>query len=402
MTTTTTRAATTPGGIDPVHDATSTGVITPHRPPPVVLVVDQNPTLLRAVLWSLRSEQIRVVGAVDADEAFSLLERNPIDVLICDDATPGMRGSTLLDEVRRRYPDTGRIVLTGDASTPGTAHDAHMTRPHVKPCPGPELVASINAVLAERALHPGAGCDDSCHGVDHPHLDAALAQSWIALQPIFRAGTHTVFGHEVLVRGDLPGFTTAPQLVDAATGLSRLVDLDRAVRHHVLDVIDRLPVHSRVFINLTTESLHDDDLFRDDARLHRYASRVVFEIAARAPIDTISDAADRIAGLKELGYRIALDDFGADDASLAGKMMLKPEIVKFEPALVRQVEWSAPHRRTLASVIASCRASGVLTLAEAVETAAEAECLGGLGCDLLQGYRFGRPRRWPAHLRDLV
>ncbi len=412
MTTITTRAATTKGGVDPVHAAT-TGVITPQPPPPVVLVVDHDPTLLRSLLWSLRSERIRVVGAVDADEALSLLERNPIDVVIADEATPGIRGSTLLAEVRRRYPDTGRIVLRDTAGVVGVTDavanapddapiDAPADQLHVTPGPGPELIASINDVLAERALHDTVECDDSRHQVDDCRFDAALARSWIALQPIVRAGTHTVFGHEVLVRGDLPGFMTAPQLIEAATARSRLVDLDRAVRHHVLDIIDRLPPHSRVFINLAPESLHDDELFCDSAPLHRHASRVVFEIAAGAPIDAMPDTADRLADLKNLGYRIAFDDFCAGDASLASMAMLQPEIVKFDPALVRQVEWSAPHRRLLASVIASCRTAGVLTLAEAVETDAEAECLGELGCDLLQGYRFGRPQRWPAHLRDLV
>ncbi|MDR2188827.1 MAG: sigma-54 dependent transcriptional regulator [Azonexus sp.] len=84
----------------------------PPVPPPTVLVVDDELRSLDAIRRTL-DEDFTVLTASSADEARSLLERNPVDVIMCDQRMPGTPGVTFLKEARERWPDAVRIVISG-------------------------------------------------------------------------------------------------------------------------------------------------------------------------------------------------------------------------------------------------------------------------------------------------
>ena len=70
---------------------------------------------------------------------------------------------------------------------------------------------------------------------------------------------------------------------------------------------------------------------------------------------------------------------------------MKPEIVKLDMSLVRNVHQSAIRQRLIASMTSLCREMGMLVVAEGVEVAEERDTVSGCGCDLLQGYLFAKP-----------
>lgn len=78
-----------------------------------VLFVDDEPEVLAALRRVFHREPYDVVTANDAATALEYLERNPVRVVIADERMPGMSGSELLGEVRRRWPRIGRVILTG-------------------------------------------------------------------------------------------------------------------------------------------------------------------------------------------------------------------------------------------------------------------------------------------------
>jgi DNA-binding NtrC family response regulator len=88
-----------------------------------VLFVDDDPAVLVTFPRVLRREPYRVVVAASATAALAILEREPIDVVVSDQQMPGMRGTELLAQVKRLYPATIRIILTGEA---GTTSDAEL------------------------------------------------------------------------------------------------------------------------------------------------------------------------------------------------------------------------------------------------------------------------------------
>ncbi|HVE42652.1 MAG TPA: response regulator [Planctomycetota bacterium] len=80
---------------------------------PVVLCVDDEPGVLHALRRSLRNEPCNVITAGSPDEALGWLEEVPVALVITDQRMPGMSGTELLDEIRKRFPGTARALLTG-------------------------------------------------------------------------------------------------------------------------------------------------------------------------------------------------------------------------------------------------------------------------------------------------
>jgi EAL domain-containing protein (putative c-di-GMP-specific phosphodiesterase class I) len=92
-----------------------------------------------------------------------------------------------------------------------------------------------------------------------------------------------------------------------------------------------------------------------------------------------------------MGYRIAVDDLGAGYAGLTSFAQLEPEVVKFDMSLVRGVDANPRKQRLIGAMSSLFSELGLLTISEGVETALERDALLHIGCNLLQGYLFGRP-----------
>src|SRR5262249_10274375 len=146
-----------------------------------------------------------------------------------------------------------------------------------------------------------------------------------------------------------------------------------------------------LFVNLHTMDLLDEDLLSPDSPLSRIANRVVLEITERASLDGVKDVRSRIAALREMGFRIAIDDFGAGYAGLASFALLEPEIVKLDIMLVGDIHVNATKQKLVKSMAELCKDMGIMVVGEGVETAEVRDALVALGCDLLQGYFFARP-----------
>ncbi|KFI06446.1 response regulator [Massilia sp. BSC265] len=132
-----------PAAIPPAAD------LLPARP--TVLLVDDDPFMLAVLADMLGDEPVRVLSAASGPEALALLERGPVEVILCDQAMPGMNGTEVLVQVAARHPRTVRLMLTGQqdlaeiesALRSGVA-DAH----YAKPVSGATLRERIREALA--------------------------------------------------------------------------------------------------------------------------------------------------------------------------------------------------------------------------------------------------------------
>ncbi|TMH12465.1 MAG: EAL domain-containing protein, partial [Betaproteobacteria bacterium] len=84
-----------------------------EQPARQLLLLDDEPNILRSLRRVFRAQRFTVHTAVTPDEAFELLARHPIGVVVSDQRMPLMRGTDFLARVKRLYPDTVRIVLSG-------------------------------------------------------------------------------------------------------------------------------------------------------------------------------------------------------------------------------------------------------------------------------------------------
>ena len=222
-------------------------------------------------------------------------------------------------------------------------------------------------------------------------LDRALASLWMAYQPIVDMSTRTVFGYEALLRSGEPALPHPGAVLDAAEQLGRLDDVGRAVRRKAPEPMDRVPPATLLFVNLHSSDLADDTLSSPDSPLTAIASRVVLEITERASLDNVTNVRGKVAELRNLGFRIALDDLGAGYAGLTSLAQLEPEFVKLDMSLVRDVHKNPVKRKLVQSMTAMCTDMGIRVVAEGIEVAAERDAVVEMGCDLLQGYLLAKP-----------
>lgn len=115
------------------------------------------------------------------------------------------------------------------------------------------------------------------------------------------------------------------------------------------------------------------------------------EVAETSLMYNIDAAVKQVHRLRELGIRVALDDFGAGDCSLRMLRDLPIDTLKLDRHLVARLPDSAADIALVRSVIDLCAAYDITVIAEGVETRAQAEWLKGAGCAYVQGFLVARP-----------
>ena len=368
-----------------------------------ILLVDDEPALLRSYARTLGTFGYEVETAENGMVAIEKFKAGEFDVVMSDLSMPGMDGMQLLRAVREHDLDVPVVLATGAPSleTAVTAVEYGALRYLVKPVDS----ALLKDVLAQavqlrrmarlkREAMQIAGELDKQVG-DRAGLevrfDRALTALWMAYQPIVSWKTRKVYAYEALVRSKEPSIPHPGALFDAAERLDRLRDLGRAIRAITAQPMAQADADVLLFVNLHTGDLLDETLYGEELPLAQIASRVVLEITERSSLDAVKDVRQRIARLREMGFRIAIDDLGAGYAGLTAFAHLEPDVVKLDMTLVRGVDQSATKQKLIRSMSSLAKDMGISIVAEGVETPAERDALDELGCDFLQGFFFAKP-----------
>lgn len=120
-----------------------------------ILFVDDEPNVTAALKRSLRREPYEILRAGSAEEAMKILANQAIDVVVSDEQMPGVSGSEFLSVVRRDYPRTIRMILTGQASLDAAIraiNEGQVYRFFTKPCNEVDLKITIRQALQQRDL----------------------------------------------------------------------------------------------------------------------------------------------------------------------------------------------------------------------------------------------------------
>jgi EAL domain-containing protein (putative c-di-GMP-specific phosphodiesterase class I) len=224
-------------------------------------------------------------------------------------------------------------------------------------------------------------------------FERVISTLWMAFQPILSTKTREVIGYEALLRSNEPSLPHPGAVLSAAERLGRMDEIGRRIRDLSSKTFASAAPELLLFVNLHTRDLLDPMLSHPGSALSQIASRVVLEITERASLDDVKDVRGRVAVLREMGFRIAVDDLGAGYAGLTSFALLEPEFVKLDMSLIRGVHLSPIKQKLIGSMTALCRDMGMDVVAEGIEVPEERDALVELGCNHLQGYLFGRPDR---------
>ncbi len=120
-----------------------------------LLLVDDEPNLTSALVRSLDRQQFEIFTADSAQQGLMILAGNDIDVVVSDERMPGMTGSQFLSEVRKKWPNTIRMILSGQADLEAAVraiNEGEVYRFLLKPCHPKELQMTILQGLQQKKL----------------------------------------------------------------------------------------------------------------------------------------------------------------------------------------------------------------------------------------------------------
>lgn len=369
---------------------------------PLVLVVDDDENFARACVRMLEGWGYGVQTASDGGAALELAKNNHFDVVLTDINIPRYSGLDLLRAVRERDRDVPVVLMTGGPGLDSArvAVEFGALSYLIKPLSSGELRDVLSravqmhrvAVRERRILHT---TEEHERELDSMRLkfDSALAGMWTAFQPIVSWSTKEVVAYEALMRTTYKELCSPLDILKAAETLNDMPTLGRKTRGQVADIMAVYPNVPGIFVNLHVMDLADEDLYSEKAPLSEFASRVHLEITERMTLEHIPDIRARVAKLRGLGYRIAVDDLGEGYSGLNSFAQLEPDVVKLDMTLIRGIDTTPTKRKMVHALSTLCRELGTPMVAEGVETEGERDILVDLGADLFQGYLFARPGR---------
>jgi EAL domain-containing protein (putative c-di-GMP-specific phosphodiesterase class I) len=216
----------------------------------------------------------------------------------------------------------------------------------------------------------------------------------LAFEPVVEAQSRDVGFYECLMRVYRAdgAIAHANEIIPVAEQVGLVRMLDYRVLELVVGELADAPT-LKASVNVSPASTVDPDWWTCLAGLLRtnggVAERLIIEITETAAIQDIDDARGFVTRVKDLGCRIAIDDFGAGHTSFRNLRKLGVDIVKIDGAFVQNIVKSDDDRAFVHTLIDLSRRLGLKTVAEWVQDEEAARMLIGFGCDYLQGALIG-------------
>ena len=218
-------------------------------------------------------------------------------------------------------------------------------------------------------------------------------------QPLVHASDmNRVFAYEALLRGvGEDGELIFPdRLFGAAAQSGMLFHMDSAARLAAIRQANEHGLETRLFINFNPAAIYDPQYCLRSTMAAARAGDIppenfVFEVVESTEVADPDHLLRILDVYREAGFRVALDDLGAGYSSLNLLQRLRPDFVKFDRELVSGVDGDPYKAKILSRLIHLAGELDIHTVAEGVETAAEAEWVAETGVDYIQGYHVARP-----------
>jgi CheY-like chemotaxis protein len=378
-----------------------------HEVPARILIVDDDDRSRATTAALLRGSGNLFAFAASGDEAIEQAVAWRPDLVLLDVMMPGIDGLEVCRRVRAepRLADVRICMLTAldDQQTRRTAFECGADHFFTKPLERQEALVRLRGLArANRfrqlvALHrelralvgPSTRRAPAASDALAAAFDRALANLEVDPHPVVHVaedGSLRVMGHAMEIGPPVPetGEPATAVAYAAAIALDRLDDLARAVRSRTAELAEEHPATTPLLLATDLSQLRDPSLFSPDEPLANHASRVVLELEERGPRGPRVDVGQRVASLRELGYRVALGGFGAESASLDALSSIQPDMVRLDPAAAAVLA-RPEHAGWVARMVAACGDLGITLIVDGVTTREQSRALRAAGAEFQHG-----------------
>ncbi|HET7677550.1 MAG TPA: EAL domain-containing response regulator [Candidatus Limnocylindrales bacterium] len=376
-----------------------------------LLLVDDEASNVRVLERVLESAGYRYIqSTTDSSAVLELVEELDPDLLLLDLMMPAPDGYAILDALAdgrwgRGYRPV--LVLTADATRDALeralglgAHD-FLTKPFDRQ----EVLLRIHNLLETRYLYRTLEeenidlaakvaaqrvAEEEIRGaqgrVAAIFQGAALAMVY---QPIVDLADGRLVGVEALARFTAEPRRTPDVWFAEAALVGQAEALELLAVGKALHDFARLPQSAYLSVNTSPDTIASGALWETLQAVP--LERIVVEITEHAPVTDYDLMIGQVESFRAAGGRLAIDDAGAGFASLRHILSLRPDLVKLDISLTRDIHLDRAKRALASGLISFAEEMGMAIVAEGIENAEEVAALRELGVSTGQGYFLGRP-----------
>jgi len=219
----------------------------------------------------------------------------------------------------------------------------------------------------------------------------------VVYQPIVDLRSAKILGWESLARGPQKSRFHSPSvLFGFAEQIGALFSLERVCREQAIKNIGPLETGQKLFLNIHPQTLADPNFTAGQTRVllsncGLQPENIVFEITERHPIRDFTLFFRTLEHYRSQGYLVAIDDVGSGYSGLWTLGQIRPDFIKIDMSLVRDVDTNPVNRALLETMVAFADKIGCAIIAEGIETETELSSLMDMGAHFGQGYFLARP-----------
>lgn len=363
-----------------------------------ILIVDDelNVRQMMSMMLETRGYEVHVAGS--GEEAIEKATLKP-DLILLDLILPDLEGFEVCRRIRERKHTRGipiiivsvKYLFEDKIEGLYLGADDYLT----KPFEYEELFARMEAVLRRSLFF-----DESSEQKETIVLELKkIIKDQLIVpfyQPIFFLKPFRLFGFEALSRPPTTSILSNPDLLfKAALRFGLYFDLEILSWRKALQGLPKtLEKDERLFLNCNPYLVESPKFFKIKSMFEETkvdSKSIILEITERSVISDFAAFYKRLRFYRDYGFGIAIDDVGGGYASLESIVETRPTVVKIDTHLVHNIHDDPLKKSLIKFVVAFCRESNIISVAEGIETKQDLDTLMELGVDAGQGYLLCRP-----------
>ncbi|HWM10132.1 MAG TPA: response regulator [Solirubrobacteraceae bacterium] len=375
-----------------------------------VLVVDDQVAVLDVLSDVIdRQPDLALVGVAQSPfHAVTLAARHQPDVAVLDAHMRSGGGARVAAEIRGVSPETQIVVLTGNSDRrtvmgmlrsgatsviSGGSHRRLVDAIVASAEGGSTMSGDVMTVLLDELVNGAQGPAEALklEQERRKRITAVLAdEDMLAMhvQPVHDLDRREAVGFEALARFRTGAQRTPDVWFAEAARLGLHVDLELLAVRRALELLPLLPADAWLSVNAGPDTLMTDDLAR--LLLASEPERIIVELTEHAAVADYDALTARVDVLRHAGVRLAVDDCGAGFASLKHVSLLRPDFIKLDVSLCRDLR-DVVRSALVRALLAFGQEIDIAITAEGIESSDDLDALRRLGVRLGQGYFLGRP-----------